>query len=58
MRVDRNRRRAVETFEVVTTTVERSRVVESTNSIDALTKISDNWICGVLISVNTRKERR
>lgn len=58
MRVDRSRHRAVETFEVVTTALQGRRVVEFTHSIDALTKINDNWICGVLISVNTRKERR
>lgn len=43
---------------MVAIAVRRSRVVESTNSIDALTKINDKWICGVLISVNIRQERR
>ncbi len=43
---------------MVTPTQQMPRVVESTNSIDVLTKINDNWICGVLISVNTRNERR
>src|SRR5690606_29252525 len=56
MRVDHSRHRAVETFEVVATARQGPRVVESTNAIDVLTKINDNWICGVLISVNTRKE--
>ena len=43
---------------MVATAIQGSRVVESTNSIDVLTKINDKWICGVLISVSTRKERR
>jgi hypothetical protein len=46
----------VETFKMVATAVQGSRVVESTNSIDVLTKINDKWMGRVLISVNTRKE--